>query len=257
MTKRHSHTKRRCRRKRPFRHDPNPWPGLVGAPFALLLNLLVTTEEHNVKTDDHIPPEAMDTAQALIRCHYGFPDLDVDAEKGVGLSMIGGFSHVADCRELRIDRLHHKQVMASLRKRTPQPVDLDESQLRTSNVTDPQSLTEGKEEALAFWYKQRLLAFYFVGERDQIERLTEEPPEEELIWNTLEVVLHTLNPSEDLGVYLHPAFIPASNMSEVSPQNAMEWTETMKEAMDSGQVGSLSVISPPRSSYVAKLKREE
>jgi hypothetical protein len=48
------------KRTLPARHpacDATPWPGLVGAPFVLLLNLLVCTPEDNVKTDGPIPPD--------------------------------------------------------------------------------------------------------------------------------------------------------------------------------------------------------
>ena len=195
MTKKRSRPRRRGTKAARSRYDPTPWPGLVGAPFVLLLNLVVITAEDNAKTDGPIPTDAIQTVQALIRQRYDFPDLALDEGQGVGLSMIGQFFHVDDYRELRMDQLHRSQILATLQGEKEEPVlDLEDGDLRQSNLSDPQSLAEGHERALGLWYKQRLLAFYFVGERAQIGRLTQEPPGDELLQNILAVLEQALDP---------------------------------------------------------------
>jgi hypothetical protein len=217
-----------------------------------LLNLVVVTEEDNAKTDGPIPPEAVTTIQALIRQRYDFPDLALDEGQGLALSLIGQFFHVDDYRELHIAQLQRDQVMATLRGEAQPLLDLGERKLRRSNVPDPQSMAEGKEGALALWYKQRLLAFYFVGERAQVERLAQEPPGEELLQHILGVMAQALDLSERLAVFIHPAFVPAVEMARVSRQNAMEWAEALKQRLEAGEVGEISVIGPPGPSYTVK-----
>jgi len=215
----------------------------------LLLNLVVITAEDNAKTDGPIPSDALETVQALIRQRYDFPDLDLDEGQGVGLSLIGQFFHVDDYRELRMDQLHRGQILATLQGKQGEPVlDLEDGDLRQSLVSDPQSITEG-EKRLGLWYKQRLLAFYFVGERAQIKRLAQEPPGNELLQSILAVLEQALDLSEKLGLFIHPAFVPAAKMPKVSRQNALEWAKTLKEKMDSGELGDTSVIGPPGPPY--------
>ena len=253
MTKkrsRPSHRRLRASRFR-FRYDPTPWPGLVGAPFVLLFNLVVTSAEDNAKTDGQIPLEPVETVQALIRQRYDFPDLTLDEGRGVGLSLIGQFFHVDDYRELRVDRLQREHVLAILQGAEIPLFDLEDHQLRRSKVADPQSMAEG-ERSLAIWYKQRLLAFYFVGECAQIERLVKEPPGEELLRNILGVVAQALGLSKQLGVLIHPAFVPVAKMPEVSIQNALEWADVMKDALKTGQVGAISIVGPPGPSYTVR-----
>ncbi|MCK4316999.1 MAG: hypothetical protein KAX24_14620, partial [Anaerolineae bacterium] len=74
MTKKHSRHRHRRPRASQSRYDPTPWPDLVGAPFVLLFNLVVTSAEDNAKTDGQIPLEPVETVQALIRQRYDFPD---------------------------------------------------------------------------------------------------------------------------------------------------------------------------------------
>ena len=253
MTKkrsRPSHRRPRASRFR-FRYDPTPWPGLVGAPFVLLFNLVVTSAEDNAKTDGQIPLEPVETVQALIRQRYDFPDLTLDEGRGVGLSLIGQFFHVDDYRELRVDRLQREHVLAILQGAEIPLFDLEDHQLRRSTVADPQSMAEG-ERSLAIWYKQRLLAFYFVGECAQVERLVKEPPGEQLLRNILGVVAQALGLSKQLGVLIHPAFVPVAKMPEVSIQNALEWADVMKDALKTGQVGAISVVGPPGPSYTVR-----
>ena len=79
----------------------------------------------------------------------------------------GQFVHVDDYRELRVDRLHRDQILAALQGKREEPMlDLGDRQLRQSKVSDPQSMAES-ERALALWYKQRLLAFYFSDSNDK------------------------------------------------------------------------------------------
>ena len=254
MTKKRSRPKHRRARAVRSRYDPTPWPGLVGAPFVLLLNLVVMTAEDNAKTDGPIPSEAIQTVQALTRQRYDFPDLALDEGQGVGLSLIGQFFHVDDYWELRVDQLHRDQVLAALQGEEPM-LDLEDHQLRQSKVSDPQSIAE-EEGGLAFWYKQRLLAFYFVGERVQIERLTQEPPGDELLQNILAVLGQALDLSEKLGVFIHPAFVPAAKMPKVSRQNALEWAKVMKEKLATGEVDTFSIVGPPGLSYTIGRKEE-
>jgi len=218
----------------------------------LLLNLLVTTAGDNAKTDGPIPLEPVETIQALIRHRYDFPDLALDEGQGVALSMIGQFFHVDDYRELRIARLQRNQVLATLRGEGKPVLDLGDRELRRSTVSDPQSIAE--EKRLAFWYKQRLLAFYFIGERDQIARLTKEPPGEELLGNILGVLAQALDLSEQLAIFIHPEFVPAARMPEVSRQNALEWADMVREAFATGKVGAISVVGPPGPSYTIRRK---
>lgn len=240
--------------------DATPWPGLAGAPFVLLLNLLVCTQEDNVKTDGPIPPDAIDAIQALIRQRYDFPDLMLNQEKGVAISLIGQFFHVDDYRELSIASQQRDYVLAALKAQRegvePHPFDLGERGLRQSKVVDPQSLVAGQEQRFAFWYKQRLLAFYFVGERAQIERLTREPPGENLLDHIAAVLVQTLGLSEQLIVSIHPKLVPAARMPEVALHDAMEWARTMKKGLDAGKIGRLTVIGPPGPSYVVRRRKK-
>ena len=254
MPRKRSRPRRRRARAARSRYDPTPWPDLVGAPFVLLCNLLVMTAEDNAKTDGPIPSDAIQTVQALIRQRYDFPDLALDEGRGVGLSLIGQFFHVDDYRELRVEQLHRDQVLAALQGEEPM-LDLEDHQLRQSKVSDPQSIAD-EEGGLALWYKQRLLAFYFVGERAQIERLTQEPPGDELLQNILVVLAQALDLSEKLGIFIHTAFVPAAKMPEVSRQNALEWAKMMKERLATGEVDSFSVVGPPGPSYTVKRKEE-
>jgi hypothetical protein len=257
MTKKRSRPRRRGTRAARSHYDPTPWPGLVGAPFVLLLNLVVITAEDNAKTDGPIPSDAIQTVQALIRQRYDFPDLALDEGQGVGLSMIGQFFHVDDYRELQMDQLHRSQILATLQGEKEEPgLDLKDGDLRHSNLSDPQSLAEGHERALGLWYKQRLLAFYFVGERAQIGRLTQEPPGDELLQNILAVLEQALDLSEKLGIFVYPAFVPAAKMPRVSRQNAMEWARVLKEKLDTGELGAISVAGPPGPSYSIRRKKE-
>lgn len=251
MTKKRSRPSHRRSWASQSRYDPTPWPGLVGAPFVLLFNLVVTSAEDNAKTDGQIPLEPVETVQALIRQRYDFPDLTLDEGRGVGLSLIGQFFHVDDYRELRVDRLQREHVLAILQGAEIPLFDLEDHQLRRSKVADPQSMAEG-ERSLAIWYKQRLLAFYFVGECAQIERLVKEPPGEELLRNILGVVAQALGLSKQLGVLIHPAFVPVAKMPEVSIQNALEWADVMKDALKTGQVGAISIVGPPGPSYTVR-----
>jgi len=251
------------KRTRPARCPPcvaTPWPGLVGAPFALLLNLLVCTQEDNVKTDGPIPPDAIGAIQALIRQRYNFPDLMLDQEKGVAISLIGQFFHVDDYRELSIAHQHRDRLLAGLKDLAkgaePRPFDMEGGPLRQSKVVDPQSLVAGQEQRFAFWYKQRLLAFYFVGERAQIERLTREPPGESLLDHIVAVLVQALGLSEQMAVFIHPELVPAARMPEVSLQNAMEWAQAMKERLDAGKIGALAVVGPPGPSYIVRRRGE-
>ena len=256
MTKRRSRPRRRRARAARSRYDPTPWPDLVGAPFVLLCNLVVMTAEDNAKTDGPIPPDAIETVQALIRQRYDFPDLALDEGQGVGLSMIGQFFHVDDYRELRMDRLHRSQILATLQGEKEEPVfDLGDRQLRQSKVSDPQSIAE-RERGLGLWYKQRLLAFYFVGERAQIGRLTQEPPGDELLQNIPAVLAQALDLGEKLGFFIHPAFVPAANMPKVSRQNALEWARVLKEKLDTGELGAISVAGRPGPSHTIERKKE-
>ncbi len=65
MTKQRSRHRHRRPRGSQSRYDPTPWPGLVGGPFVLLFNLVVTSAEDNAKTDGQIPLEPVETVQAL------------------------------------------------------------------------------------------------------------------------------------------------------------------------------------------------
>lgn len=255
MVKKRSHPRRRRAKAASSRYDPTPCPGLVGAPFVLLCNLLVMTAEDNAKTDGPIPPDAVQTVQTLVRRRYGFPDLDLEEGRGVGLSMIGQFFHVDDYQELRMARHHRDQVLAALQGRKEEAfLDLDDNLLRQSEMPDPQSIAEGKK-ALMLWYKQRLLAFYFVGERAQIKRLRREPPGDELLQNILAVLGQALDLGEKLGIFVHPAFVPAAKMPGVSRQNAMEWAKKLREMLAAGDVDEISVTGPPGPSYT--IRREE
>ena len=251
MTKQRSRHRHRRPGAAQSRYDPTPWPGLVGAPFVLLFNLVVTSAEDNAKTDGQIPLEPVETVQALIRQRYDFPDLVLDEGRGVALSLIGQFFHVDDYRELRVGRLQREHVLAILQGADIPLFDLEDHQLRRSNVADPQSMAE-EEGSRAFWYKQRLLAFYFVGERAQVERLVKEPPGEGLLRNIMGVVAQALGLSKQLGVLVHPAFVPAAKMPEVSIQDALEWADVMKDALKTGQVEAISVVGPPGPSYTVR-----
>jgi|GEM_PF-5578313 len=238
--------------------DATPWPGLAGAPFVLLLNLLVCTQEDNVKTDGPIPPDAVGAIQALIRQRYDFPDLMLDQEKGVAISLIGQFFHVDDYRELNIAGQHRDQLLAVLKDldkgAEPRPFDLEGGPLRQSKVVDPQSLSA--KPGFTYLYKQRLLAFYFVGERAQIERLTREPPGENLLDHIAAVLVQALGLSEQLIVSIHPKLVPAARMPEVALHDAMEWARIMKKGLDAGKIGRLTVIGPPGPSYVVRRRKE-
>ena len=251
--------KRSCSRRRRAgvaspRYDSTPWPGLVGAPFVLLFNMLVTTEEDNVRTDGLIPLDAVEIIQALVRRHYDFPDLALDAGQGVVISLIGQFFHVDDYGELHVGQRQRDYVLALLQGRGEEggetSFDLGGHQLRRSKVTDPQTMIEGKEPAA--WYKQRLLAFYFVGQRDQIERLAREQPGEELLRGVLDVLADALDLGQRLRVHIHPAFVPATGMPAVSRQNALEWARIVKKKLATGDVGAISVVGPPGPSYTVK-----
>jgi hypothetical protein len=243
MAKKRSIPRRRRSRPARFRQDPTPWPGLVGAPFVLLCNLGVITADDNAKTDGPIPPKAVSTVQTLIRRRYEFPDLALDKERGVGLSLIGQFFHVDDYRELGMARLHRDYMLAILEGEAPPFLDLGDLQLRQSTVSDPQSMAQGKESGVAVWYKQRLLAFYFVGERDRIKRLAQEPPGEELLRHIVAVLAQALDLSEQLGIFIHPAFVPAARMLQVSRQNALEWAQAMEVSLAAGDLDSISVMA--------------
>jgi hypothetical protein len=235
------------------RYDATPWPGLVGAPFVLLLNLLVITAEDNARTDGPLPMDAVHMVQALVRQRYDFPDLALEKGRGVAISMIGHFIHVDDYRELRIARMQRDHVLEMLRGEKEPLLDLGDRELRRSTLSDPQSLAGREEErALAFWYKQRLLAFYFVGERAQIERLTREPPGEELLQRIMAVLARALDLSEQVHAALHPAFVRAADMPRVSLRNAMEWAEVVKDGLETGKIGAISVVGPPGPTYTVR-----
>jgi len=237
-----------------------PWSGIVGAPFVLLCNLLVTTAEDNAKADGFISLDAVETIQALVRHRYDFPDLALDEGRGVALSLIGQFFHVDDYGELRIDRRQRDHVLALLQNKGDDGgkalFDLQDRQLCQSTISDPQTMVE-QEGGFAAWYKQRLFAFYFVGERAQIERLTQEPPGDELLQRTLGVLGESLDLSEQLAAFIHPAFIPAAKMPEVSRQNAMEWAEMVKKRLEDGKLGAISVVGPPGPLYIVRREGKE
>ena len=132
-------------------------------------------------------------------------------------------------------------------------IDLGDRQLCQSKVSDPQTMAEDKRRPTV-WYKQRLFAFYFVGERAQIERLVREAPGE-LLPNILGVLVKALDLSQQLRVHIHPAFIPAIRMPAVSRQNALEWAQVVKNKLTTGRVETISVVGPPGPSYT--IRREE
>jgi hypothetical protein len=255
--------KRIRKRARPTRarghYQPTPIAGLLLYPTVLLLNLIVRTAEDNGKTDGRIPAETVDVVTALIRDTYDFPDLDLAQGKGVAISFIGQFFHPDDYKEHRIAEMHRRGLLDSLQGDLgPQPLRVP--RLRTSKVQDPALLSQGREKALAVWYKQRFFSICFAGERAQLDKLRGDVPAE-LLKQMLGVIWQGVDISQEAFVVPYPSFVPVPRLSKVSQESAVEWADQMKRLMDDvagrGKEAELTVVGPPGPTYTVRPKKRK
>ncbi|HUW09964.1 MAG TPA: hypothetical protein VM537_09545 [Anaerolineae bacterium] len=247
--------RKRPRSGRPRDHyQPTPIAGLVLYPTVLLLNLIVRSAEDNAKTDGRIPAETVDVVTALIRNTYNFPDLDLVQGKGVVISFVGQFFHPDDYEEHRIAEMHRRGLLDSLQGDLgPQPLKVPK--LRTSNVRDPDALSQGREKTLAIWYKQRFFSICFAGEKAQLDRLRGAIPAE-LLKQMLGVIWQGMDISQEAFVLPYPSFVPVPRLRKASQQNAVEWAEQMEQLMgdvsDLGKTAELTVVGPPGPTYTVR-----
>lgn len=252
--------RKRARAARPRDHyQPTPIAGLVLYPTVLLLNLIVRTAEDNGKTDGRIPAETVDVVTALIRNTYDFPDLDLARGKGVVISFVGQFFHPDDYEEHRIAEMHRRGLLDSLQGDLgPQPLKVP--RLRTSNVRDPDALSQGREKTLAIWYKQRFFSICFAGEKAQLNKLRGAIPAE-LLDQMLDVIWQGVDISQEAFVVPYPSFVPVLRLSKVSQESAVEWAEQMEQLMDDvadrGKEAELTVVGPPGPTYTVRPKKQK
>ena len=201
-------------------YRPTPIPGLLLHPTILLLNLIVRTAEDNTKTDGRIPPETVDVVTAIIRDAYDFPDLDLAQGKGVLLSCIGQFFHVAD----------------------------------------PEALAQGREKTLALWYKQRFLSLCFVGEKTQLDKLRGNVSAELLnqvlgvIWQGVDVSQESYVIPHPAFVPA-PRFRGVSQQNAIEWAEQMK--QLMSDVAERGTMAELTVIGPPEPTYTVQLKNTD
>jgi len=221
--------RKRPRSGRPRDHyQPTPIAGLVLYPTVLLLNLIVRSAEDNAKTDGRIPAETVDVVTALIRNTYNFPDLDLVQGKGVVISFVGQFFHPDDYEEHRIAEMHRRGLLDSLQGDLgPQPLKVPK--LRTSNVRDPDALSQGREKTLAIWYKQRFFSICFAGEKAQLDRLRGAIPAE-LLKQMLGVIWQGMDISQEAFVLPYPSFVPVPRL----------------------KTAELTVVGPPGPTYTVR-----
>lgn len=94
----------------------------------------------------------------------------------------------------------------------------------------------------------------------QLDKLRGDIPAE-LPGQILGTIWHDLGISDEAYIITHPAFVPARRVREVSVQNALQWTEQMKQLMqdlaENSKKAELTVTGLPGPSYTVRPRKRQ